>query len=147
MTRYEFALFVWLRNPPSTIGLRQGDKMENAEARLYLATSSLLSFLFHPRPPPPAKAHEIQLSRGGGGAGTVLHGGSIQINGACEVTQLHYLFFWATGQSKGTDCSLPHVPPSKKVTAVILFQHLKPWGIFACPSHSQIPVPHAKDCI
>lgn len=51
MTRYEFALFVWLRNPPSTTGLRQGDKTGNAEAHLYLAASSLLSFLFHPQKP------------------------------------------------------------------------------------------------
>ena len=43
MTRYEFALFAWLRNPLRTIWVEEGKlQMRSAEARLYLAASGLL---------------------------------------------------------------------------------------------------------
>lgn len=139
MTRYEFALFVWLRNPPSTIWLRQGGKKGNAEDHLY----SLLSFLFHPQPTPESPWNSV-FSWGGG---AVCMKAAFRLMVPVKLLSLAIYSPGPLANQRALATASPTGPPSKKVTAVILFQHLKPWGIFACPSHSQIPAPHAKDCI
>lgn len=45
--------------------------------------------------------------------------------------------FWGSGLAKGAGRTLPRFLPSKTFTAVILFQHLEPWGIIARLHHSQ----------
>lgn len=97
-------------------------------------------FPSHSQPTPRSPWNSaFSMHVGGARLGGVCKQATLYVNSACEITQLSCLFFWASGQSKGAGSPSPISSPVKKLLpAIILFQQLKPWGIIACPSHSQI---------
>lgn len=142
MTRYEFALFVWLRNPPSTIGLRQGDKMENAEARLYLATSSLLSFLFHPRPPPPQKPMKFSfLGAGGGGRVRFCMEAAFRLMVPVKLPSFTIYSSGLLANQRALTAASPTCPPVKKLLLSYCSNILSPGGSLL------VPVTHRSQCL
>lgn len=120
MTRYEFALFVWLRNPLRTIWAEERRQDRKRVMRLTCTWLPPAAFSA-PQPevlrepmgstasssftcrPVPRSAWNSAFS---GGCGVVCTKAALQVNGAREITQLSCVFFWASGQSKGTSCTL-----------------------------------------